>query len=68
MKNISVLDLGRISLPIAIIFASKGFSVISVDVDIGKVEAVNSGRCYLREPGLDVLLRNVISRGFESYY
>jgi len=63
MGSIGVLGLGRIGLPTAIVFASKGFSVIGVDVDVGKVEAVNSGRCYLREPGLDVLLRDVVSRG-----
>jgi len=27
---------------------------------------VNSGRCYLREPGLDTLLHEVVSRGFLS--
>ena len=35
-----------------------------MDVDVRKVKAVNSGRCYLREPGLDVLLRDAVSKGF----
>jgi UDP-N-acetyl-D-mannosaminuronic acid dehydrogenase len=63
MKRISVIGLGYVGLPTAVVFASRGFSVVGVDVDAGRVEAVNSGRCYLREPGLDVLLRDVVSRG-----
>ena len=64
MKRISVIGLGYVGLPTAVVFASRGFSVVGVDVDAGRVEAVNSGRCYLREPGLDVLLRDAVSKGF----
>jgi UDP-N-acetyl-D-mannosaminuronic acid dehydrogenase len=63
MFTISVIGLGYVGLPTAVVFASRGFSVVGVDVDVGRVEAVNSGRCYIREPGLDVLLRDVVSRG-----
>ena len=62
-EKIAVVGLGYVGLPTAAVFASKGFSVVGVDVDIGKVEAVNSGRCYIREPGLDDLLRDAVSRG-----
>lgn len=62
-NRLSVIGLGYVGLPSAVVFASRGFSVIGVDVDVGKVEAVNSGRCYIREPGLDELLRDVVSRG-----
>jgi UDP-N-acetyl-D-mannosaminuronic acid dehydrogenase len=64
MRRVSVIGLGYVGLPTAVVFASRGFSVVGVDVDVGKVEAVNSGRCYLREPGLDVLLGDAVSRGF----
>jgi UDP-N-acetyl-D-mannosaminuronic acid dehydrogenase len=63
MRRISVIGLGYVGLPTAVVFASRGFSVVGVDVDVAKVEAVNSGRCYFREPGLDILLRGVVSRG-----
>ena len=59
-----MVGLGYVGLPAAVVFASRGFSVVGVDVDVRKVEAVNSGRCYLREPGLDGLLRDAVSRGF----
>jgi len=64
VKKVCVIGLGYVGLPVAVVFASRGFSVVGVDVDEGKVEAVNSGRCYLREPGLDVLLRDAVSKGF----
>ncbi|RLG83521.1 MAG: nucleotide sugar dehydrogenase [Thermoprotei archaeon] len=63
MNRICVIGLGYVGLPTATTFASRGFNVIGVDVDVNKVEAVNSGRCYIKELGLDVLLRNVVSRG-----
>ena len=63
-RRLAVMGLGYIGLPTAVAFASRGFSVVGVDVDVGRVEAVNSGRCYLREPGLDVLLRDAVSKGF----
>jgi UDP-N-acetyl-D-mannosaminuronic acid dehydrogenase len=64
MNRVSVIGLGYVGLPMAVVFASRGFSVVGVDVDAGRVEAVNSGRCYLKEPGLDVLLRDAVSKGF----
>ena len=64
ISKLSVIGLSYAGLPTAVVFASKGFSVIGADVDVDKVEFVNSGRCYLQEPGLDVLLRNAVSKVF----
>ena len=63
-SRISVFGLGYVGLPTATVFASKGFMVVGVDIDMSKVEAVNSGRCYIKEPGLDDLLRDTVSKGF----
>ncbi|RLI43852.1 nucleotide sugar dehydrogenase [Candidatus Bathyarchaeota archaeon] len=63
MKRLTIFGLGYVGLPTATVFASKGFNVIGVDVDKNKVEAVNSGKCYIREPGLDVFLRDTVSKG-----
>ena len=49
---VSVLGLSYVGPPAAAVFASGGFSVVGVDVDASKVEAMNSGRCYLRECAL----------------
>ena len=64
MDKVCVIGLGYVGLSAAVVFASRGFSVIGIDVDREKVEAVNSGRCYIRELGLDVLLRDAVSKGF----
>lgn len=64
LNKIGVIGLGYVGLPTAVVFASNGYEVVGVDVDARKVEAVNGGRCYLREPGLDVLLRDAVSKGF----
>ncbi|MET0302444.1 MAG: nucleotide sugar dehydrogenase [Microbacteriaceae bacterium] len=42
--KIAVIALGKIGLPLAVQFASKGHEVIGVDVNPATVEAVNAGR------------------------
>jgi len=63
MNTVCIVGLGYVGLPAATIFASKGLNVIGVDVDKNKVEAVNNGRCYIKEPGLAALLHDVVSKG-----
>jgi len=63
MRRIAVIGLGYVGLPTAVVFASRGFEVVGVDVDVNKVRAVNEGRCYIREPGLPELLKDAVSRG-----
>jgi len=62
MVKVVVIGLGYVGLPVAVVFASKGVEVIGVDVNESKVRAVNEGKCYIREPGLDSLLEDVVSR------
>jgi len=61
--SICVFGLGYVGLPTATVFASKGFNVLGVDVDAKKAEAVNRGVSYIREPGLDQLLRKAVAEG-----
>jgi UDP-N-acetyl-D-mannosaminuronic acid dehydrogenase len=53
-------------LPTAVVFAQKGYRVIGVDIDAKKVEAVNAGRSYIREPYLNEMLRDSVARGLLS--
>lgn len=64
VERIAVLGLGYVGLPAAVVFASKGFEVIGVDIHAAKVRAINEGKCYIREPGLDALLKRVVSSGY----
>ncbi len=46
--RIGVVGLGYVGLPLAIAFAERGFSVLGLDVDPAKPEAIAAGRSYLR--------------------
>ncbi len=57
VKNISVVGLGKLGLCTAACFASKGFKVIGVDVDIDKINKINKSVTPIMETGLSELLR-----------
>ena len=63
MRSIAIIGLGYVGLPTAVIFATKGFKVIGIDIDPKKVESINEGKCYIREPNLDTLLKDVVKQG-----
>jgi UDP-N-acetyl-D-mannosaminuronic acid dehydrogenase len=50
--NMAVIGLGRVGLPLASVFASKGVNVIGVDNDMNRVRKVNSGIIPFAEKGL----------------
>ncbi|NJE11144.1 nucleotide sugar dehydrogenase [Thermococcus sp. MAR1] len=53
--RISVLGLGYIGLPTALLFASAGYNVVGVDVNDKKVKLLNDGKLPFQEPGLEEL-------------
>jgi nucleotide sugar dehydrogenase len=62
--QICVVALGKIGLPLAVQFASKGHLVIGADVNERVVELVNAGtEPFPGEADLDVLLKDVVERG-----
>ncbi len=44
---VGVIGLGYVGLPLAMLFAEKGFEVLGLDVDETKVVALNGGRSYI---------------------
>jgi UDPglucose 6-dehydrogenase len=62
MESVSVIGLGKLGAPLAACLASKGLTVIGVDVDAAKVEAVNQGRAPVFEPGLESLIQSSAGR------
>ena len=48
----SVIGLGKLGSPLAACLAAKGYSVIGVDTDVKKVEALREGRAPISETGL----------------
>ena len=62
--KIAVVALGKIGLPLAAQYASKGHDVVGVDVNPHAVESVNAGRApFPGEAGLDELLAELVPAG-----
>ena len=47
--RIGVIGLGYVGLPLAVAFAERGFSVVGIDVDPRKVDALNRGESYVQD-------------------
>ncbi len=62
--TVSVFGLGKMGLPLALVFADKGANVIGVDVSSERVEQVNRGvNPFPWEPLVSELLDNALRKG-----
>ncbi|MDP2939840.1 MAG: nucleotide sugar dehydrogenase [Candidatus Omnitrophota bacterium] len=66
-KVISVIGLGKLGLCMAACFASKGYTVIGVDIDEIKIDRVNKGVCPINETGLSELIKKYKNRIHATY-
>ncbi|MBR4721925.1 MAG: UDP-N-acetyl-D-mannosamine dehydrogenase [Muribaculaceae bacterium] len=57
------MGLGYIGLPTAIIAARHGIEIIGVDINPAVVEKTNAGKLHIVEPGLEEMLKEVVSNG-----
>jgi nucleotide sugar dehydrogenase len=64
---ISVLGLGRIGLPSAVIFAKKGFKVIGMDIDASLLNELKNSKTFEDEPHLHELLLECNSKNLIEY-
>jgi UDP-N-acetyl-D-mannosaminuronic acid dehydrogenase len=64
-KNLVVIGLGYVGLPVALMFAEAGFQVTGIDLDTEKVQLINNGLSPIEgdEPGLSELVSKVIKSG-----
>lgn len=46
---IGIAGLGYVGLPLAVAFAEQGFSVIGIDTDRRKIQALSTGKSYIRD-------------------
>lgn len=60
LKTICVVGLGYIGLPTAVVLASRGTSVIGVDVNKDVVAKINRGEIHIVEPDLDAVTARVV--------
>jgi UDP-N-acetyl-D-mannosaminuronic acid dehydrogenase len=63
-NTISVIGLGYIGLPTAVMFASKAKKVIGVDVNQHTVDTINAGNIHIIEPELDTMVKKAVDGGF----
>ncbi len=62
--NVAVVGLGKIGVPLAVQFASKGATVVGYDVNAARVARINDRRNPLpSEPGLDEKLPGAVASG-----
>ena len=62
VRNISVMGLGFVGLPLAVANARAGFNTIGVDVDDKKIDRLKACRPDFVEPDMDTMLRESVHR------
>ena len=60
LNSICVIGLGYIGLPTAVVLASRGVSVIGVDVNKDVVTKINRGEIHIVEPDLDAVTARAV--------
>jgi nucleotide sugar dehydrogenase len=58
-KAVSIVGLGYVGLPLAVLCAEKKFSVSAIDIDRKKIELINKGICPLKDKHLEMALSKV---------
>jgi len=61
--RISVFGIGYVGVVSAACLAKDGHEVIAVDVDPGKIDAINTGNSPIVEEGINELVREVVAAG-----
>jgi UDP-N-acetyl-D-mannosaminuronic acid dehydrogenase len=59
--TLAVLGLGRVGLPLSLVFASKGVKVVGVDIDVKIVEQLRKGVATIHEVGIEELLKRALT-------
>ena len=63
MSTCSVIGLGYIGLPTAVLLANSGHKVIGIEVNLSIIKNVNNGVSHIKEPGLNNLLKIAVESG-----
>lgn len=65
-NKITLFGLGHIGLPTASLFAKNGLPVMGVDINSKNVDKINSGISPIMEPGLNELVKEVVTKNLLS--
>lgn len=66
MKNIAIVGLGYVGLPLALQFCRSGAKVTGVDIDGAKVKALNEKRSYIRHITAEAIGEQLASGRFKA--
>jgi UDP-N-acetyl-D-glucosamine dehydrogenase len=64
--KIAIVGLGYVGLPLSLQFARSGVRVLGLDIDASKVEALNSGRSYIKHISADAISEAVKAGTFAA--
>ncbi|HVU18448.1 MAG TPA: nucleotide sugar dehydrogenase [Candidatus Didemnitutus sp.] len=64
--NIAIVGLGYVGLPLSLQFARCGASVLGLDIDRTKVDALNGGRSYIKHIGAESIKEMVDKKAFHA--
>lgn len=64
--NIAIVGLGYVGLPLSLQFARSGVKVLGLDIDPSKVEALTSGRSYIKHISSDAISEAVKAGTFAA--
>lgn len=65
-NTVSVVGIGRVGLPLALVLAKKNFKVFGIGRDPLKIEQINKGVMPFREKGASRLLKETVKKSFLS--
>ena len=63
-KTISIIGIGRVGLPMALVLANEGLNVYGIDRDEKKVEKIKQGVMPFMEMGAPKLLKKYVNKSF----
>ena len=65
-QKIAVVGLGYVGLPLSLQFARSGATVLGMDIDPGKVDALNAGQSYIRHISAESIAAVIGKKSFEA--
>ncbi len=63
-KNLVVVGIGRVGLPLGLVLAKEGFNVTGIDVSNERLEIISKGKVPFIEEGAQTLLGKLYNNGF----
>lgn len=67
-KNLIVVGIGRVGLPLALVLAKEGFKVTGIDISEERLDSLKKGKVPFIEEGAEPLLKKFYNNGFVALH